>query len=119
MAGYVIKYKASVYQSKINSLESCTSQLSSHLDTLESYKEQLTTFWDDEQAAKYVTQITDQILKVRHAMNEVADLKRVYQETIDKMSGGATVVDDIIDDVDRAVNTYANVVSSVGDIIPG
>ena len=111
----ILKYSKNVYQQKINTMESLASRLSAHLDRLEAYKDELSSFWDDAQAAEYLKKITDQIIKVRNALNNVQNVKQIYQTTVDEMDKNNSVIDDIISDVGSAIGT----VSSISDLTSG
>lgn len=117
MAGYVIKYSKSVYVAKINSLDSCVSELTRHLDVLENLRNQVKSFWDDDNARKLLTQIAGQITRVRAAMDDCNNLKRLYQENVDKMAGSTEVIDDIQNDIDRSIENSSKIVGSAADIL--
>ena len=111
----ILKYSKNVYQQKINTMESLASRLSAHLDRLETYKDELSSFWDDAQAAEYLKKITDQIIKVRNALNNVQNVKQIYQTTVDEMDKSNSVIDEIISDVGSAIGT----VSGISDLTSG
>ena len=111
----ILKYSKNVYQQKINTMESLASRLSAHLDRLETYKDELSSFWDDAQAAEYLKKITDQIIKVRNALNNLQNVKQIYQTTVDEMDKNNSVIDDIISDVGSAIGT----VSGISDLTSG
>ncbi len=103
MSEVILKYSASTYQAKINSLDSLVSRLSGHLSTLEGLKSQIPSFWDDADAAKYTQQISEQIIAVRHSMEETQNLKQLYQENMDQMSRASEAIDDTLDTVSDAM----------------
>lgn len=113
----ILKYSASVYQAKINSLESCISQLSTHLNTLEEYEKSLVSFWDTPQAEQFATSLAKQIIKVGNAMNHVTELKRLYQENIDRMSRQATAIEDTIGNLESAIDKTIEIVGTVGKFL--
>lgn len=119
----ILNYNASVYQSKINTLEGYVSILKTHLDSLESYKNQISSFWDDTDGSRYMDQITKVIVKVRKAMDDVNLLKIMYQENVDEMSRYGAGVDEIISNVDKAIDRQIEVagvvVDAVDSLIPG
>jgi len=107
MANLVLNYSANVYQKKLNALEGYASQLNTHLSSLESLRDRLPDVWDDDQSAEYYKVISNQILKVKDAMQTVADLKVNYQGVIDDMKKSSSSVDDIISDIKTAINMVA------------
>lgn len=113
----ILKYSASVYQAKINSLDSCISQLTTHLGILEGYEKSLTSFWDDPQAAQFAEALAKQIIKVGNAMNQVTELKRLYQENVDRMSRGATAVEDTITNLESHIDRQIEIVGTVAEFL--
>lgn len=100
----ILKYSASVYQSKITQFESLNSQLESHLETLEGLKNQIPNFWESDQTGKFIESISKAIVKVRQASDNVTNLRRVYQEIMDEQTRMSTAVDDVVEQVDKSID---------------
>ena len=78
--GAILNYSSNVYETKIERMESLASQLQTHLSTLEAQKNQIQEFWNDEKGIKYYDIITDNIIKVRDAIEEINKLKQMYMK---------------------------------------
>lgn len=113
----VLKYSASVYQAKINSLEGCISQLTTHLNTLEGYEKGLTAFWDDPQAEHFAQVLAKQIIKVGNAMNQVTELKRLYQENVDRMTRQSTAIEDTVSNVESNIDRQIEIAGTVAKFL--
>lgn len=109
MAEAILNYSKTVYQQKINTLESLASRLSAHLDRLEAYKNELNSFWDDAQAEDYLRKITDQIIKVRNALNNVQNVKEIHQTTVEEVDKGIVAIDGILSDIGSAIGVVNGV----------
>ena len=116
MAEVVLKYTAAVYQAKINAFESLNAQLMTHLQTLENLKDQIPSFWEGEQTRKFIQGISNAIVKVRQASDNVNGLKREYQETIDELARSSTAVDDVVDNLNKTIEQGIDIASTVGKL---
>lgn len=100
----ILKYSASVYQAKITKFESLNSQLEAHLETLEGLKNQIPNFWEGEQTGRFIESISKAIVKVRKASDNVAGLRRIFQETVDEQTRMNTAIDDVVENVDKSID---------------
>ena len=105
MAGMILNYSKSTYEQKIARMEGLATELQGHLSTLESYKNQLKTFWNDVQGEEYLKIITDQIIKVRDTIEQVNRLKYTYSGIIGELTSKSAAVDGLIQDVSLATKT--------------
>ncbi len=99
----IIKYTKAVYEQKISTLEGDVKELEGHLNTLEGFKTQISSFWEGETAAKWVTVIGEEINHVRSSMQECNNLRHTYQGIVDDLSKTTTAIDEVVDDVTAAV----------------
>lgn len=113
----ILKYSASAYQAKINSLDNCISQLTTHLNTLEEYEKSLTSFWDDPQAAQFAQALAKQIIKVGNAMNQVTELKRLYQENVDRMTRQSTAIEDATTNLEDTIDRTIEIAGTVAEFL--
>lgn len=97
MSDLVLKYSANEYETKINTLEGYSKSLEMHLERLENLKGRIGEFWKDEQAAIYVEVITLQIIAVRQAMDDVTELKMMYQNLSGELGGAEIKVKSLVD----------------------
>ena len=113
----VLKYSASVYQEKIDALQTLKNRLEGNLDKLESLKSKIPEFWQDEQASKYIVNISKAIAKVRQAQTDIDGLTRVYQDSVSDLNRGAAAVDEVVDDIGNAIDKTVEVVGKVVPVI--
>lgn len=101
----VLKYSVSVYEGKINQLESLAGELQQHLNNLEEKRNQLRNFWNDVQGERYFNLISDKIDKVQDALDQVNRLKYTYNEIIGGLTASSSMIDGIIEDVTFSVKS--------------
>jgi hypothetical protein len=65
---------------------------------MEGYKEQMYSFWDDENARLTGEVLATEIRQVRSAMDRTKDLLIFYQSAIDKLGGANIGVTSLIQD---------------------
>ncbi|WP_165249448.1 hypothetical protein [Adlercreutzia sp. ZJ141] len=95
----IVKYTKSQYTAKISELEGCIGRLDTHLETLESLKNKVTSFWDDPQTPDYLRQLTVAIVSVRNARDRTQKLLAEYNGMVEEMSGVTAMTTGIIDDI--------------------
>ena len=117
MAGYILKYSASVYNAKITRLDTLHGLLQTHLDALEGYKDQIKNFWDDDQSPQYITGIANQITKVKGAMDNIKMAIAEYQGVSDRMTQGGQLVDEAMGDAKDALETVSEVTGDVAGVV--
>lgn len=118
MAEVILKYSASVYQAKLTKFDSLNDQLNAHLETLEGLRDRIQSYWKSDEATKYITSISRAIVRVKQASDNVAGLRRTYQETMDEMGRAGTAVDDIAGNIDKTVDRAIDVAKVAVDVIP-
>lgn len=106
----IIKYSKSVYEQKISKMEAYAKELQVHLTTLESLKNQVRNFWDDEQGSRYLSAITDQILKVRDSLDQISSLRATYSDILAELTNSSSMIDGVIEDVTSAVGNVIGLV---------
>ena len=117
MAEYILKYSAGVYQRKITALDGYYSRLAGHLETLNTYHEQMKEFWDGtEESQKYYDLITNNINAVKAAMEDCKNTNAEYQKVVDEMTNTSSTVDQIVEDVKEATSEVVDVAGDVAKI---
>ena len=76
----VLNYNRGYYEQKISAMESYGKQLEQHLNTLDNLKGKIKDFWQDDDAATYLKNLTMQISSVRGAQGLVDSLRTTYTE---------------------------------------
>ena len=99
----IIRYSKSIYETKIGQLEGYANQLQAHLQTLEGLKDQVKNFWDDDEAADYLTTLSTQIIAVRNALDQTNRTKMMYEE--------------VKGDLDKTQAATSGLLSEAGQII--
>lgn len=94
----VLKYNKSEYQSKINQLDALLTQLNSHLSNLQTYQTQLKEFWNDEEAAKYSSLLTTQIIAVKNAIENTTKLRNEFADIVSDVGQKQSIVNTILGD---------------------
>ena len=80
LTNIILNYSGEHYEKKITMLENYASQLEKHLNTLEGLKDQVNDFWQDDDAAVYLKNLTKQIISVRTAQEMVNNVRTAYTE---------------------------------------
>lgn len=117
MAEVILKYSASVYQAKITQFESLNSQLMQHLETLEGLKEQIPNFWESDHTGEFIQAISRAIAKVRSASDNVQNLQRIYQETVDEQSRLSEALDDTVSNINDTIDRQIDLAGTVAKFI--
>lgn len=95
VSAVTLKYAKSFYDAKFQELEGYENQLARHLQTLEGLKNRIDEAWDSDTAKKYIKDITLQIIAVRNAQNDVAELKNQYQQWTKELNSQSNIVDNL------------------------
>ena len=74
-------------------------------------------FWEGEQTGKYIEAIARQISRVRLASDNVAQLRRTYQEIVDENTRLSTAVDDVVSNIDKQVDRAIDVAGTAAKFI--
>lgn len=80
LTNIILNYSGEHYEKKITMLENYANQLEKHLNTLEGLKDQVNDFWEDDDAAAYLKNLTKQIISVRTAQEMVNNVRTAYTE---------------------------------------
>lgn len=97
------KYKASVYQQKINSLNSLYGKLGNSLGNLQNYQNQMAEFWDGDQASReFYNLIGDKIQEVKTAMKDCQSTCTQYQKVVEASTRTSEAVGQVVQDLKDA-----------------
>lgn len=83
----IVKYSQAQYQAKITELEGYYNQLSQHLATMQDLKNQMYTFWEDENAQKAGQVLAEEIRHVTTTMDRTHETIAFYKSSIEKLDG--------------------------------
>lgn len=81
----ILNYTKAQYQQKINSLKTRLVNLENHLDKLETYKNQVQDFWDDDRGREVYTLLSQEIRTVTNAHTRVNDLVLEYEKMVNDL----------------------------------
>lgn len=97
-SGYVFNYTKSLYETRIAELERLIGRLKEHLVQLESYRDEMPQFWNDENARKTALALDETILSVKRAMGTAEGLARALKGTVDSLGGSNSALQNSIED---------------------
>ncbi len=104
-SGLELHYAKSVYQEKIDALEACKARLTTHLEHLTAYQQQINNFWTGDVAEKYFALIGNQIQRVYDAQNRVEQTKQNWETAISEMSTTQSRISSLTDAALSAVES--------------
>lgn len=84
---FMVNYTQAQYQAKIAMLRGYHSQLTTHLERMEGYKEKMYQFWDDENAQKTGKALMILIDCVRKSMDRTTEMIAFYESSVAKLDG--------------------------------
>lgn len=76
----IIKYAERVYSNKVSTLEGYINQLDGHLTTLKGYRDQLHTYWKDDEGRRYYELVNTEIRAVQNARTRAQSLRNIYDD---------------------------------------
>lgn len=103
MSNMIINYSKAVYDNKISELESYIKQLEGHRVNLEGYRDKIRNLWDDSEAERYYSNLSEQILAVKNAAQRTTDLKTIYERASAEFAKQKTLTSGLIDDAETAI----------------
>ncbi len=106
IGGGIVRYTEAFYQEKIDRMQIYKDQLSLHLETLKSLRDELRTqdFWTGEEADGYNRQLDTQIGAVEKSMKMVQDNIFSYKEALAGLKKTRTGLTDGIEAVEGVLN---------------
>lgn len=118
----IMKYTASVYQQKIDTFDSLNSTLLEHLQSLKEYRDKIPTIWEDDRTERYMTALTNSIIRVQNASNHVKGLSTEYRKIINEQNRVGAAVDDVVETVvtasEKVIDITTDVVGAAASIAP-
>lgn len=96
--GLMINYTKGWYEDKVDELSNLISRLQRHLKELDNLKDELSTFWDDENAQKMLQTTKLTIDKTSNAMKLCEGLMATFKDTISKMDTAKSNLGSFLDD---------------------
>lgn len=103
MSNMIINYSKTVYDNKISELESYIKQLDGHRANLEGYRDKIRNVWDDSEAERYYSNLSEQILAVKNAAQRTTDLKTIYERASADFAKQKALTSGLIGDSETAI----------------
>ena len=105
VSNYLFNYTKNEYEQKIGELDRLIAQLNTHLETLISLREEMPSFWEDEQAKETSAALDLTIQKVRDNMKTAQSLSNTFKKTVSSLDGSKSVLHGFIQDAVGALST--------------
>lgn len=115
----ILKYTASAYEEKINSIENYKTRLEGHLKTLENLRAEVENYFTGEEAAEFWKNLSDQIRVVKEQHENCETLRAKYEDTKGDLDRASTAINTANANAKQVIDTKLNVLKAIGDFIPG
>ena len=102
----ILKYTESQYMEKITELEGYHSRLSEHLTRMEELRDQISSFWDDDNAKKAYMALVKECTNVRYAMEMTNNVLMIYKKVVSDMSSADAALDSLLEEAISAITTF-------------
>lgn len=102
---FTVKYTKAQYLAKITELEGCEKELSEALGRLETLRDQIDSFWHDENARKEYNILVKQINHVKIQMDRVRSFLSIYRSAVEKLDGVNIDISELLGDALSAVSS--------------
>lgn len=100
----IINYSKSVYDKKINELQSYISELEQHKSNLEGYQSKMRAVWEDASSEEYQKALTKQIKAVENATNRARSLKDIYTTASEALEQQKTTGSQVIEGINSTLD---------------
>lgn len=98
----ICNYAKSVYEERIQKLESAKKKLEGHIDNLDSYKNDIRTIFTGDEADKYTKQLEIEINSVRVAHKRVEEAIAIWKTALDDQEAARKEINDKLDLIKQA-----------------
>ena len=92
----VLKYKKAEYENRINTLKDYLARLTTRLENLENYKEQIKEYWEDENADKLYSSLSEMIRSVKSSIERTNTCISMCENTINTVDAGNAGVGEML-----------------------
>lgn len=96
--GFIFNYTKDVYEAKVTELTNLIARLQNHWDELENLKDEIPSFWDDDNAKKANDAIFLTMERTKDAMDVAQRLLDNFKETISNLDNSQTTLGEFIGD---------------------
>lgn len=96
--GFIFNYVKQDYQIAISNLEQLIGELEGHLQTLKTLRDNVPSFWDDDEGNDTYESLIRTIAVVQLKMDHAKSLLRVYQEAVTSFDISKTTVSSLLED---------------------
>lgn len=104
-SNFLFNYTKNEYQEKIGELDRLIGRLKTHLETLTTLREEMPSFWEDEQAQETMTALDLTIQNVRNNMETAESLAETFRKTVDSLDGSQSVLHNFVQDAIGALSS--------------
>ena len=94
----MFKYTQNVYLERIGELDAVIGKLNTHLTNLTNLRNDIPTFWNDDDAKKALDTIDINIQKVTTQLGTAKDMAKLLRETVDALESGKAGLGEKIQD---------------------
>lgn len=96
---WILNYQKKQYEDRISELETCLSKLNAHYETLQSYRNEISNFWESDEALHYGKLLDVQIRAVYNAQEQVKHDIEANKEIIAGMKDTTTLIVEKVADI--------------------
>ena len=96
---WILNYQKKQYEDRISELETCLSKLNAHYETLQSYRNEISNFWESDEALHYGKLLDIEIRAVYNAQEMVKHDIEAYKEIIAGMKDTTTLIVEKVADI--------------------
>lgn len=101
---FILKYQQSAYERQIGLLEGHLARLQDCYDEMERLRENMFTFWSDENAQTAGIMLNKTMQRVRNEKSRATKLLTYYSSTVEYVSGADSAITDLSDEAFGALD---------------
>lgn len=103
-SGFLFNYTKNEYEQKIGELNRLVGALQEHLADMKDLRDQVPSFWDDEQGQEVVRELNRTIMETEREMETVKTYVRTLQTVVSELDGSKNLMADTIKDLQSALS---------------
>ncbi len=102
--GFLFNYTKNEYEQKIGELERLIGALEEHLTDMKALRDQVPSFWDDEQGREVIRELDRTIQETEREMETVKTYVRTLQTVVSELDGSKNLMGETIKDLQSALS---------------
>lgn len=102
---FIFNYTQDIYEAKVNELTNLIARLKNHLTELENLKNEIPSFWNDDNSKKALASLNLTIERTRDAMQVAQRLLDNFQETITNLDNSKVTLSGFMEDALGILNS--------------